>query len=431
MAKKKSKSNKKPETVKGMSDILPEDESYWKMIWEIGEEVSELHDFHFIETPVVEFSEVFEDGLDSGTKLSEDEIIKFKPNNVRTKTLALRPEGGIPVMRSYLENQLGYYASPLRAYYKGTMFRKHKSGRKCDYEFRQWGYEIIGDEDPVYDAEIISTLRSFLENLNIKDPVLNVNAVGCKECRPKYIEKLKEYYRYRTQKLCDDCKRFYKEAPLRLLRCDKKDCSELKMEAPIILNHLCEDCNDHFQCLLELIEDNDFNYIPDPYLVGELSYYSKSAFRLIPSEDSDVTLASGGRCDYLAKDLGGRDLETVHGSIDLDKVVEVMKEEEIEPKTNWDKRRKVFFIAVGNQARQSCLSLINKLRDTKIVVMEALGRKSLKKQLKYAKQKDVSLSLIYGQKEVHEGSIIIRNMESGSQDSVLLEDMLDEVRDRL
>ncbi|MFB6212845.1 MAG: histidine--tRNA ligase [Candidatus Magasanikbacteria bacterium] len=425
-----SKSKNKISSVEGMQDILPQSERLWKVINEKGKEVSELHDFHLMETPVFEQKSLYDRAYDEDTLLSQESLINGRLDTVDSP-ISLRPDGKIPVMRSYLENQLGYYFSPLRAYYHGPAFRKDRDNKENSHDrFHEWGFEIIGDGDPIYDVEIVSVMVSFLEALQIKDPVLRISAVGCKSCRPKYKEELKDYYRYRTKKLCEDCSDYFKESPIKLLTCEVEECGELQEQAPIIFDHLCDECNEHFKELLELIEDNDVNYVPDPYVIGELGFYSRVAFKVSAREEGEA-LGYGGRFDNLARSIGNRSLESVGGSFEIEKIIKELKERDVDLKSQRDKRREVFFIAVGRKARKSALSIMNELRNTKIVVMEALGRETLEKQLKYAKKSGAPLSLIYGRKEVFEESVLIREMDSGNQESVLLDDMLDEVRKRL
>lgn len=423
--KKPARSIKKTfQTVSGMSDTLPKDEPWWVAIRNAGEMISELYNFHFIETPIIEHAGLFESGLGKSSQTVEHQLYTFKP--ARGTTMALRPEGMMPVMRSYLEHHLGYFSSPLKVYYHGPMFRR---GAGVRHQFHQWGFAIIGDGDPVYDMTIILALFDFLAALDFKDPVLKINAVGCRVCWPTYRQKLKNYYRYRKQELCEACKSRYNNDPLRLFNCKLGKCVSVSKNAPVILDYLCQGCNSHFQNILELVEDNEINYVPDPYLVGETGYYSKVAFRVLPDAESNLALAAGGRYDYLSEHIGGRQLQAVGGAIDIENVIKVMKEREIEPQTKH--RRKVFFIAVGEQARKSSLLLISKLRRSGFIVLESLGRKSFKAQLKIAEKSGVSLTFIYGQREAFEDTVIMREMESGIQENVPLDNMISVVKKKL
>lgn len=430
--KKVVKEGTKPEKrtmfqgVKGMSDILPKEEFWWKTIWNIGHNISELHDFHFIETPVLEPAGLFEAGIGAGTDIVEKQMYVFKTRGGERVTL--RPEGTAPVMRSYLENHLGYYSSPLKVYYFGPMFRYERPQAGRERQHHQWGFEIIGDGDPFYDVEIILATLAFLKALKFKDPLLKINSIGCRVCRPNYRQKLKDYYRPSKDKLCADCKIRYEKNPMRLLDCKEPECQEYKKKAPIILDFLCQACNNHLKNVLELVEDSGINYEPDPHLVRGLDYYNRTVFEVfMPS--LEVSLAGGGRYDYLSEILGGRMMPSVGVALGIERLILAMKAMNFEP--SHKNKPKVFFAAVGEQAKKTSLKLINQLRANGIPVSESVGKKSLKAQLKSANKGNVSQSIILGQKEVFEGSVIVRDMKSGAQETVILEKLVEEVKKRL
>ncbi|HDY73078.1 MAG TPA: hypothetical protein ENH86_00700 [Candidatus Jorgensenbacteria bacterium] len=411
-------------TVADVRDILPKDEVWWDMVRNTGEKVSTLHNFHFIETPIVEQAELFEAGFGKGSFAAENDLCTFTIG--RGQRLTLRADGAIPVVRSYIEHHLGYFSSPLRVYYHGPVFRR--KGNKIQ-QSNQWGFIIIGDGDSVYDVSIMLTLLDFLRTLGFKDPVVKVNAAGCKVCRSTYRQKLKQYYRYRRRSLCEACTYRYEHDPIRLFVCEREVCGKIRADTPIILDYLCQSCNGHFQNVLELIEDNEINYVPDPYLVGDVGYYSKIIFEVYAHADASKPFARGGRYDYLAEQLGGRQLQSVGGVLYLDAVVDALRERE--EKLNQDEKPRVFFVAIGERAKKSSLSLMNDLRQHGFVVLEALGRKSLQAQLKAAEKSGVSVTLIYGQREVYEGAVMVREMDSGTQESVLVNMLISTVRKKI
>ena len=363
--------------VKGMSDVLPKDQAWWKAIWQVGQNISELHDFYFIETPVLEPAGLFEAGVGLTTDIVEKQMYVFKTKGGERVTL--RPEGTAPVMRSYLEHHLGYFSAPLKVYYYGPMFRYERPQAGRERQHHQWGFEIIGDSDPVYDCQMILVTLDFLRALKIKDPVLKINTIGCRVCRPTYKQKLKDYYRSRKDKLCSDCVRRYEKNPLRLLDCKESGCQELRAKAPIILDYLCQNCNSHFRNVLELIEDNSIPYDPDPYLVRGLDYYNRTVFEVF-APGGTLSLGGGGRYDYLSELLGGRLMPSVGVALGVERIILAMKEQNLVP--NLKSKTKIFFVAVGDQAKKSSLKLIAQLRSAGVAVAENLGKKSLKAQLK-------------------------------------------------
>ena len=415
------------QSVRGMHDILPKDEMWWRAVAQAGQTVADLHDFHFIETPILEPAALFEAGIGATTDIVEKEMYVFKTKG--GDRVALRPEGTAPVIRSYHENHLGYYALPLKVFYSGPMFRYEKPQKGRERQFHQWGLEILGDADPVYDAQIILAAIHFLEELKIKEVKLKLGTIGCRVCRPTYREKLRTYYASRRAKLCKDCARRFEKNPLRLLDCKEEQCQPLKKDAPLILDYLCQSCNNNFKGVLELIEDNNILYELDPHLVRGLDYYSRTVFELYSGALPGLALGGGGRYDYLTDILGGRPLPAVGASFGVERVIEAMRAQGTSPKLR--ERPRVFFAAVGDQAKKGSIAFMHELRKSAISVSESLGKKSLKAQLKTADKIGAPLALIMGQQEVFEGAIIIRDMLSGAQESVLSGKLVEEVKKRL
>ena len=430
-----SKTSKKPkkkksiyQTVKGMHDILPKEEEYWRPMLENGWEISSLHDFTYMETPILEKAELFTTGIGEHTDIIEKEMFAFTTRG--KEQVVLRPEGTTPIMRSYLGNHLGHFASPLKVFYWGPMFRYERPQAGRFRQFHQWGYEIIGDGDPFYDVQIILVTLNFLSALKIKDVNVKINTVGCKVCRPTYRKKLIAFYRANKKKICEDCERRLDKNPLRLLDCKEKDCRELREEAPIILNHLCQSCNTHFKAVLELVEENVINYEPDPYLVRGLDYYSRTVFEVTLPDKPDFALAGGGRYDYLSETLGaGRAIPAVGVSLGLERLISYIKDQKID--LNHKKKPSAFFVIVGEEAKKRGICLMNELRGAGVRVLENVGKKSLGNQLKSADRAKSKISLIFGQKECFEDTIIIRDMKTGAQETIPLARIVTEVKKRL
>ncbi len=426
------KSTKRPasvpvfQSVKGMSDVLPKEEGWWKAFHEAGMRTAELHDFHLIETPILEPADLFEKGVGASTDIVEKQMYTF-----RTKggdRVALRPEGTASVMRAYLEHHLGYFASPLKVFYEGPMFRYERPQAGRERQFHQWGFEVIGDGDPVYDAEVILATMALFKELKSGPLVVKINSIGCKVCRASYREKLKNYYRAREKKLCKDCTRRLEKNPFRLMDCEEEDCKALREEAPIILDYLCQSCNTHFKSVLELVEENGIPYEPDPYLVRGLDYYNRTVFE-VWSPSAGSALAGGGRYDYLAEILMGRLVPAVGAAIGIERAISFLKGAMPTPPRKEPVR--VFFAAVGDQAKKASLRRMEELRRAGVPVVEALGKRSLKGQLKVADRLKVPLALILGQKEVFEGSVIVRDMVTGAQETALLDRFVEVVKKRL
>ena len=423
-AKKAVKGVLEAVAVEGMTDILPKDGELWKLILETGKHLSELYDFHFIETPMLEVPDIFVAGIGEKAEAAAKKMYSFKTPD--GQDVALRQDLSAPVLRSYIQHHLGYFASPLKVYHKGPVFRFGKVEPGMNREVRQWGFDIIGDNDAVYDIQVILASMEFLKLLKFPSLRLKINTMGCKVCRSNYHEKLKAYYR--KQKTCVTCKGNIEEHPLRLFKCTAPECVELKKDAPIILDHLCQACNNHFKAVLELVEDNGVAYEPDPYFVREKEYYNRTIFEIYSGE-YQYALAGGGRYDYLSEMFFKKMIPGVGVALSLDRILEQMKARNT-PHHRKDHPR-VFFVAVGDQAKKMSVRLMNLLRMNNIAVIEALGKKTLSAQMKFGDRMNTPIALIFGQKEAFENTIIIRDTKSGAQETIVLDRLVEETKKRL
>lgn len=433
---KKSKMTKSPapkkerakqfQSPKGMHDILPADQVWWDEMRRAGKESAQFYNFSLIETPVLEQAELFERSVGAGTDIVEKEMFVMKTKG--GDRLVLRPEGTAPIVRAYIENGLSHMPQPLKLWYSGPMFR-HENPQAGRYRaFHQTGFEILGGNiDALFDAQIIIVLHRLLGEVGLKNLVIQVNSIGCKVCRPNYLKKLLNYYKDKTKKICEDCRNRLETNPLRLLDCKKESCEPIKAEAPSLLNHLCVSCNHHFKSMLEYLDEVGIVYTLNPYLVRGLDYYSRTVFEIF-SEGSALALAAGGRYDYLVEMLGGQATPAVGGAIGVERVIEVLKAANVKP--NPKSRSAVYLVHLGDVAKKKSLKIIEMFRDTGIQIKESLGKDALKNQLRSADREKAKLALILGQKEVYEESIIIRDLESGIQESVLISKVVDEVKKR-
>ena len=412
------------QSVKGMHDILPKDQLYWDKIRTETKNLADYYHYGRIDTPLVEQADLFEKGVGEATDIVEKQMFVLKGGKDK---LVLRPEGTASVVRAYLQHGLTHQPQPVKLYYIGPMFRKERPQEGRFRQFHQAGFEIIGDgNDAIYDAQIILSCYRLLESLKIKKLDIQINTIGCKVCRPDYRRRLVDYYK--KKKVCDNCERRLKINPLRILDCKDDKCQEFKKDAPVILDCLCADCKSQFKGVLEYLEELGLPYSLNNYLVRGLDYYSQTVFEIF-AEGSDGALASGGRYDYLAKILGGKDTSAVGVGIGLERVIAAMKKNEV--KLIAKQKPKVFFIHVGSLAKKKSLGLIEELKNAGVRIGEALGKGSLQAQLRQADKDEAAIALIFGQKEAFEKSIIIRDLATGSQESVLLDKFIKEVKKKL
>lgn len=416
------------QSVKGMRDILPEDQPTWEKIKNSAHHVAEFYNFLKIDTPLVEPAELFERGVGKNTDIVEKEMFFVKSRSGDDRWV-LRPEGTAPVMRAYYENGLSRYGQPIKLYYEGPTFRYEQPQAGRYRQLHQIGFEILGGEsDPVYDVYAILAPYRVLEEMKIKNIMVHINSIGCPKCRANYVKKLDQYYKKNLSKVCKDCKHRVDVNPLRVLDCKEEKCQEIKNEAPIILDYLCEGCKTHFKKVLEYLDEVKIPYSVNPFIVRGLDYYNRTVFEFF-AEGFNYALGGGGRFDYLAEILKVGKLSAVGSSLGMDRIFLVLKEtDRLIPMKS---QAKVFIIHMGDEAKKRGLSLIEEFRRANIKVSESFGRESLKAQLRIADKEKVQYALILGQREVFEENIIIRDMDSGAQETVPLAKVVEDIKKRV
>ncbi len=414
---------------RGMPDILPADQIYWDKAREVIKNLARAYGFERIDTPILEEANLFTKGAGSDTDIVEKEMY-----NLRTKggdRLSLRPEFTPAIIRAYLENGLASLPHPVKLYSIGPIFRYERPQKGRYRQSYQANFEIIGEKEPVLDAQLIQLFFSISRELSLRNLTVQINSIGCPNCRPAYRKKLINFYRSRKDQLCSDCQRRLRQNPLRLLDCKENRCQQIAQEAPQIIDQLCGDCHNHFKSVLEFLDEVNIPYILNSYLVRGLDYYTKTVFEIWPEgeEGRQISLAGGGRYDGLIKLLGGRDTPAVGFAIGLDRLVSLIKERGI--KFNQRKRPLVFLIQLGDLAKKKSLRLFEELRRTGLEVASSFSRDTIKAQLKTADKLDARLTLILGQKEVLDETIIIKDMNSGIQETVPLAKLVKEVKKKI
>lgn len=413
---------------KGMHDILPGEQPYWDRIYRAVYDLADFYGFGRIDTPILEFADLFVRGVGEDTDIVEKQMYLVRAKG--GDALALRPEGTAPVARAYIEHSLGRISQPQKLFYWGPMFRRENPQAGRYRQFHQVGFEILGGtSDPVYDAEVIVISMRLLEALKIKSVALKMNSIGCRVCRPNYKRNLKTYYQRHEKELCADCERRLKSNPLRLLDCGNKKCEQFKDKAPNFLDRLCVTCTHHMQSVLEYLDELKIPYDMDNRLVRGLDYYSRTVFEFYAEGSGIGALPAGGRYDYLIEMIGGRMTPGVGVAAGIERLIEVMKAQDVKLPQRAAKR--VFVVHVGELAKKKSLRLIEDLRQAGISVSEALGRESIKAQLKAADKQGVRFALIFGQREIYEQSVIVRDLRSGLQESVVLSKLVSELQKRL
>jgi len=410
-----------------MHDILPQDQPLWEKVRKIMREIADFYNFVRLDTPILERAEVFERAVGEATDIVEKQM--FFVQTKSKERLVLRPERTGALTRAYIEHGLSQLGSPFRVYADGPMFRYEQPQAGRFRQFHQIDFDIISNEDdPIYDAQVILVFCRLLEALKIKNLTVAINTIGCKNCRPAYRKELQNYYKNLKDSLCGDCLRRLEINPLRLLDCKQGKCLELKKDAPIIIDHLCAPCHNHFKAVLEYLEELSLPYNLDHHLVRGLDYYTKTVFEVF-SQGADFSLGGGGRYDYLIELLGGRSSPAVGWAAGLERVIEVIKSQNIN--LGIKSKPKIFLIHIGDLAKKKSLLLIEELRKADIAVTESLAKESLKAQLRVADKIGSPLALIFGQKEAFEESIIIRDLKTGLQEVVSLKKLAGVIKKKL
>ena len=412
---------------KGMHDLLPDEQFVWERVRRAAHDIGDFYNFVRIDTPILEQADLFERTVGEATDIVEKQM--FNVTAKGKERLVLRPEGTAPIARAYIEHGLSQRGLPLKLFYEGPMFRYEQPQAGRLRQFHQIGFEILsGEDDPVFDAQVILVLYRFLEALKLKGFTVQVNSIGCKSCRPLYRKELQAYYRPLKGELCADCVRRLDVNPLRLLDCKEDGCKKFQEEAPIIIDHLCSRCHGHFKSVLEYLEELDISYALNHHLVRGLDYYTKTVFE-ITGENLPFSIAGGGRYDYLIELLGGKATPAVGWAAGIERIIEAMKLQGIPlvPKA----KPKVFFIYIGDLAKKRSLGIIEELRRHRIEVAESLGRESLRAQLRAADKMESPIALIFGQKEAFEESIIVRDLKSGVQETIPLAKMVETLKKRI
>ena len=420
-----------------MRDILPEDQKYFRYIQKKSDQLLEYYGFERIDTPMVESVDLFLRSVGETSDIMEKEIytIKTKGGDV----LALRPEGTAGVVRAYIENGMNVRPHPVKLSYWGPMFRHDQPQHGRYRQFYQLGIETIGDSSEAVDAELIFLGYKLLDMLGLDNYNVHINSLGDSSCRPGYIKALKDYYKSRLKKLCSNCKNRFKTNILRLLDCKEAECVELAKEAPQIVDFLDDECKSHFKHVLEFLDEAKVPYILNPCLVRGLDYYTRTVFEFLPDEEirsspsgqgSQSSIGGGGRYDKLVEMLGGSKTPGAGWSIGIDRVILALKEKNVSVPEGLPKP-KLFLVQLGEAAKRKSLNLYESFRKSGIEAKSSIGRDSIKSQLRIANRLGVRFALIFGQKEALDGTIILREMDTGVQETIPLEKIVDEVKKRL
>lgn len=422
--------------LRGMKDVLPDEYKYWNLVIKKATELSRAYGFKRMDTPVLENLELYERSSGRGSDIVTKEMFSFIDKN--GEKIALRPEATPGIVRSYIEHGMFNLPQPVKLFWLGPVFRHDKPQAGRFRQFSQFNLENIGEASPVADAELIAITYYFFSELQL-EVMIQINSVGCALCRQEYLAKLENFYKERGRrvKLCNDCKKRLVKNSLRLLDCKEKQCQEIAIGAPQLVDSLCEDCRNHFIKVLEYLDELNIPYNLNSILVRGLDYYNRTVFEIWPvlsdgeAADSSrqLALGGGGRYDGLVEYMGGRPAPACGFGIGLERAILKIKEKNIPLRD--EEKGDLFLAHLGDQARRKIMVLFEELRKNGFKVRQAFIKDSLKSQLEIANQAGVKYTLILGQKEIMDGTILIRDMESGIQEVVDYKKVSTEIEKRL
>ncbi len=401
---------------RGTSDILPQEQAYWRYIEQKVVDICQLYGYERIDLPAFEDTSLFSRSIGEGTDIVEKEMYTFEDKG--GNKITLRPEGTAPVCRAYLEHGMHNLPQPVKLYYLTSIFRYERPQAGRYRQHYQFGYEAIGEDDPALDAEVIDMGWQFFSSLNLGRLSLIINSIGCKQCRPGYLAALKDYGAAHTDDLCPDCKTRLKRNPLRLLDCKKPLCRQIAASAPRSTDYLCPQCNDHFSRLKRYLGLLGLPFELNHCLVRGLDYYTRTVFEIQPEgEGAQSTLGGGGRYDDLIEELGGKPTPAIGFAAGIERMILNLKKQGVSIPTL--PRPQVFLAYIGDEARDEAIKLAATLRQNGIGVVEAVGDRSLKAQLRQANNLlDAKHAVIIGEQEVKDGTVILRDMTTSEQKTV-------------
>jgi len=400
--------------VKGFNDILPGEVEKWQHIEATARRVFELYGLSEIRIPILEKTELFCRSIGDATDIVEKEMYSFEDKGGNKVTM--RPEGTASVMRAYVEHKMHALDPVARLYYMGPMFRYERPQKGRYRQFHQIGAEITGVAAPTVDAQVLTMLTHFFQELGLTEPSLQINSLGCPCCRPAYREALKKFLLDRIELLCEDCKRRYETNPLRALDCKSAGCQEATKGAPSMLDHLCGECEDHFGKTRKYLELVGTPYSINQRMVRGLDYYTRTTFEMVTSLlGSQSAVAAGGRYDGLISEIGGPQIPGIGFAMGVERVALLLAEQ------NFSRRPDLFIAAMGDEAHAEAFRLMSALQRVGLAVEIDYEGKSLKSQMRRADKFNSRFTLIIGGDELARGTAPLKEMDGGIQAEVALD----------
>lgn len=414
------------QSLRGMRDILPDEQPYWERVRRSISSAAQEYGYSRIEVPTVEYLHLFVRSIKEGTDIIDKELYSFTTRG--GDRVALRPEFTAGIARAYIQHGMSVLPKPIKLFSMGPVFRYDRPQEGRYRELWQGNFDVYGEDDPILDAQVIQLAYRVVRELGLKDIEFQVNSIGVPESRKRYEKALVRYLESQKHKLCQNCRERLSTNPMRILDCKEDKCIQLTSQAPQALDFLDDESRAHFKSLLEYLDELELPYTINPRLVRGLDYYTRTVFEIWSSdrEGKKYALGGGGRYDNLIQELGGEPTPAIGFGLGLDRIVLEMKR--VHAKPHEPVRPKVFLAQLGDLAKKKSLRLFSDLEKNGILVAESFGRGSLKAQLRVASRLGVEVTIILGQKEALDETAIVKDMISGTQETVRQDRLTDAVK---
>lgn len=405
--------------IKGTEDVLPKDSYRWQFVEDVMRKESAAYGFKEIRTPVFEHTELFARGVGQTTDVVQKEMYTFDTKGGESVTL--RPEGTAGAARAVLEHGLVNDSLPIKASYFVSCYRYEKPQAGRLREFHQFGLECYGTQSPAADAELICAAQSIFDRLGIKQLRLEINSIGCPTCRAEYHKALKEYFYGYKDELCETCNSRLEKNPMRILDCKSPVCSKIAQGAPKITDYLCDECKEHFASVQKYLDAAGVEYTVNPTIVRGLDYYTKTVFEFVTDFiGAQGTVCGGGRYDGLIEELGGKHLPSLGFAMGIERLLMLMDKQGIEiPKPS---TCDLYVAVMGEKASLKSFEIIKAVRSCGLIAETDVVGRGLRAQMKYADKIGAKFSMVLGDNEIEQGKAVIKNMSSGEQTEIVLDD---------
>ncbi len=409
---------------RGTKDIIPSETYKWQYLEKMFKQTCKNFGYSEIRTPIFEHTELFERGVGGDTDVVQKEMYTFLDKGERSITL--KPEGTSSVVRAFLENKIYTQAQPTKVYYVTPCFRYERPEAGRLRQFHQFGVEAFGSDEPALDVEVMSLVSTFFKDLGLESIELQINSIGCPKCREAYDKKLREYLSTKVDDLCGTCQSRYETNPMRILDCKVETCQEKTTDAPLMIDNLCEECEEHFGKVKDYLELAEVEYVVNPKIVRGLDYYTKTAFEFISKDiGSQGTVSGGGRYDGLVTEVGGPDTPSVGFGMGIERLLLTLENCDIEIPNEDD--IDLFIVSMGEEADKLAFKLLAKLRRKGISAdKDYLGR-GIKAQFKQADRSNARNTVVIGDDEIEKNIVSLKDMESGEQKEISIDDLIKEL----